>query len=225
MRLLLIEDSRSLQDSLETGLRRCGYAIDIAGDGPRGLVYAKHNDYDVIILDLMLPGLDGLSLLEQLRAAGRDTHVLILTACDTVADRVKGLRTGADDYLVKPFSFDELLARIEALTRRAYETKQPTIRVGDLAIDTASRTAKRGEESLTLTRREYGLLEFLAYRRGEVASRQEIEDHLYGEHNLPSSNAVDRIVCALRKKIDEGRDPPLLRTRRGFGYILDDPAP
>jgi DNA-binding response OmpR family regulator len=175
--------------------------------------------YDVIILDLMLPKVDGLTVLRRLRHEANETHVLILTAKGTVEDRVHGLRDGADDYLIKPFSFDELLARIEALVRRTYHAKNPTITIGPLALDTTARTVTRG-----LSKREYALLEYLAYRKGQVVSRREIEDHLYGERNFPMSNAVDRVVCTLRKKVDPPDAPPLLTTRRGLGYVLQEPA-
>jgi DNA-binding response OmpR family regulator len=142
-----------------------------------------------------------------------------------VEDRVDGLRRGADDYLVKPFAFDELLARVEALVRRKYARKDPVIRVGPLVLDTTSRKVSRDGTELDLSRREYALLEYLAYRRGDVVSRQEIEDHLYGERSFPMSNAVDRTVCTLRKKIERTDDPQLLRTRRGMGYVLNEPTP
>jgi two-component system copper resistance phosphate regulon response regulator CusR len=224
MHLLLIEDSRRLQDSLTRGLSRCGYAVDVASDGEAGLRYARHNRYDVIILDLMLPKLDGAAVLEKLRADGDETHILILTARNGVSDRVSGLRRGADDYLVKPFSFDELLARIEALIRRSYHAKNPTIEIGPLVIDTAARTVTRDGFPVDLSRREYMLLEYLAYRRGQTVDRMQIEDHLYGERDFPMSNAVDRMICALRKKIEPEDGPKLLATRRGLGYVLAEPV-
>jgi DNA-binding response OmpR family regulator len=224
MRLLLIEDSERLQRSLSTGLRKSGYAVDIAGTGPDGLWHAESHDYDVIVLDIMLPGLDGLSVLKRLRERGKDTHVLLLTAKDTVADRVTGLRAGADDYLVKPFSFDELLARIEALTRRRHGRKNPVIRVGDLEIDTAGRTVSRGGKGIELFPREYALLEYLANRQGEVVSRSDIEAHIYDDRVEPLSNVVDSAVCALRRKIDPPGGPSLIVTRRRMGYVLNAAA-
>ena len=223
MHLLLVEDSRRLQASLGAGLRRCGFAVDLAADGETGLRFARHNRYDVIILDLMLPRLDGLSILRQLRSQRIDTHVLILTARDTVENRIEGLREGADDYLVKPFAFDELLARIEALIRRQYGEKRRVITVADLSIDTTARTVTRNGRRITLSRREYALLEYLAYRKGQVVARTQIEDHLYGERDFPMSNAVDRIVCTLRRKIDGAGEAALLSTRRGLGYVLEEP--
>jgi DNA-binding response OmpR family regulator len=225
MHVLMVEDSRRLQESISTGLRRCGYAVDVAADGEAGLRYARHNRYDVIVLDLMLPKIDGLTVLRRLRQEANETHVLILTARGTVEDRVHGLRDGADDYLIKPFSFDELLARIEALVRRRYRTKNPLIEIGMLAVDTAARIVTRDGREIRLSKREYALLEYLAYRKGQIVDRREIEDHLYGERNFPMSNAVDRVVCTLRKKIDPPGAAPLLTTRRGLGYVLQEPAP
>ena len=224
MHVLLVEDSRRLQKSLRTGLQRCGYAVDAVDDGESGLRYARHNHYDVIILDVMLPKIDGLSVLRMLRKEGNETHVLILTARSTVDDRVHGLRDGADDYLAKPFSFDELLARIEALVRRKYHAKNPVITVGPLVIDTSARTVVRDGKEIRLSKGEYALLEYLAFRKGHVVSRRQIEDHLYGERNFPMSNAVDRMVCTLRRKIEAGESESLLTTRRGLGFILGDPT-
>lgn len=224
MHILLIEDSTRLQRSICTGLERCQYAVDVAGDGEAGLRRARHDPYDVIILDLALPKMDGLEVLRRLRDDEVDAHVLILTARGTVDDRVKGLREGADDYLVKPFSFDELLARIEALVRRRYGTQNPIIEIGPLRINTTARTVAVHDEDVTLSSREYALLEYLAYRRGEVVSRTQIEDHLYGERNFPMSNAVDRNICSLRKKIESKTEPRLITTRRGLGYVLGETA-
>ncbi|MCZ6836375.1 MAG: response regulator transcription factor [Planctomycetota bacterium] len=225
MHVLLVEDSRRLQNSLTHGLQRCGFAVDVAGDGEVGLRYARHNQYDVIVLDLMLPKVDGLSVLRLLRSEGNQTHILILTAKGTVDDRVHGLRDGADDYLSKPFAFDELLARIEALVRRNYHEKNPQLEVGPLTIDTTARVVRRDEDEILLSKREYALLEYLAYRKGQIVDRTQIEDHLYGERNFPMSNAVDRLICALRKKIESPGDTPLLATRRGLGYVLNGPTP
>src|SRR3954451_13167927 len=181
MRVLLVEDSERLQRSLGTGLRKSGFAVDVAGDGTNGLWFARSNDYDVIVLDLMLPGMDGLTVLRELRAAGRDTHVLVLTARDAVEDRVIGLSAGADDYLVKPFAFEELVARIRALARRRHGAKNPVLTVGELKIDTAARTATTSGRAVELSPREYALLEYLALRHGSVVSRTEIESHIYDD--------------------------------------------
>ena len=220
MRLLLIEDSERLQRSLSAGLRAEGYAVDVSGDGETGLWQARSVDYDVIVLDLMLPGLDGLSVLSKLRSDKKDTHVLILTARDQLEDRILGLRSGADDYLVKPFAFDELLARIQALMRRRHNVKSTQIVVGGLTIDTLARTVTRAGKEIGLSPREYALMEYLALRQGQVVSRHEIETHIYDEHVEPMSNVVDAAVYALRRKIDLPGAPPLIRTRRGMGYVL-----
>jgi DNA-binding response OmpR family regulator len=224
MRILVVEDSAALRESLERGLAREGFAVDVAGDGRNGLSYARNNPYDVLVLDLMLPELDGLGVLEGLRAKTDRPHVLVLTARDRVEDRVRGLNAGADDYLVKPFAFDELLARIHALVRRRYDEKSRTIEVGELAIDAVARRARFRGAALDLTAREFSLLEYLALRRGQTVTREEIEDHVYRVTSLPSSNAVDSTVCILRAKLGpDGKE--LIRTRRGQGYALDEPHP
>jgi DNA-binding response OmpR family regulator len=224
VRILLVEDSQRLQRALSNGLRREGCAVDIAGDGSSGLWHATHHPYDVIILDLMLPGIDGIELLHRLRQSdpqhGADAHVLVLTARDTVADRVCGLRAGADDYLVKPFAFEELLARIQALTRRRHNVKKPVITIDDLSIDTTARSVSRDGQAIELAAREYSLLEFLALRMGHVVSRSDIEAHLYDEQTDVMSNVIDAAVYALRKKIDAPGRPSLIQTRRGMGYML-----
>lgn len=220
MRLLVIEDSKLLRETLTLGLQGAGYAVDHAAEGESGLWQAQSHAYDVIILDLMLPGIDGLTLLGRLRKAGMQTHVLVLTARDTVEDRVRGLRAGADDYLIKPFAFEELLARVEALVRRRHGTKNPRIEIGDLVLDTAARTVARAGQPIQLAPREYALLEYLVARRGVVVSRTEIEAHIYDEHADPLSNVVDSAVYALRKKIDPPGVPSMIQTRRGMGYIL-----
>ena len=225
MRILIVEDSQALRESLRLGLSREGFAVDVAGDGELGLSYARNNPYDVLVLDLMLPKLDGLALLERLRDAPRERpHVLCLTARDRIEDRVEGLNAGADDYLVKPFAFEELLARIHALVRRRYQERSSVVEVGSLVLDVVARRASVAGRQLDLTAREYSLLEYLARRRGHTVSREEIEDHIYGVNRLPASNAVDSTVCILRSKLGEdGRD--LIRTRRGQGYVLDEPVP
>jgi DNA-binding response OmpR family regulator len=220
MRLLLVEDSARLQRSLGTGLRRAGYALDVAGDGPEGLDLAQGTPYDVVVLDLMLPGLDGLTLLRRLREGDGETPVLILTARDTIDDRVRGLRAGADDFLVKPFAFEELLARIEALIRRRHGRRRPLLLVGSLEIDTAAREVVRAGQKIALAPREYALLEYLAMRQGEVVTRSEIEEHLYDGRAELASNAVDSAVCALRRRLDAGSAPSVIETRRGHGYVL-----
>jgi DNA-binding response OmpR family regulator len=221
MRLLLIEDSARLQSSVGRGLRKAGYAVDVSGDGEDGLWLAESNEYDVIILDLMLPKLDGLALLRRLREKQNGTHVLILTARDTVENRVNGLQAGADDYLIKPFAFEELLARVQALCRRSYHRKNPKIGIGDLEIDTAARVATRKGKTIELTPREFTLLEYLAVRCGEVVSRSEIEAHIYPDAADLMSNTVDSAICILRKKLGLSGVSTRIQTRRGMGYVIE----
>ena len=220
MRLLLVEDYPPLQKSLVKGLREAGFAVDVTGDGREASWYAESNEYDVIVLDLMLPGLDGLSILNRLRAEGRQSHVLIITAKDAVADRVAGLNAGADDYLVKPFEFDELLARVQALVRRSYHRKNPVMEIGPLRINTATQQVQRGDENLQLTAREYALLEYLAMRAGELVTRTDIWEHVYDFHSDATSNVVDVYIGYLRKKIERSDKPVLIHTARGRGYVL-----
>lgn len=222
MRVLIVEDSARLLRTLATALRRSNYAVDVAGDGEEGLWLAQTGVYDLVVLDIMLPKRDGLAVVAELRWQGNPVHVLLLTARDTVADRVQGLRTGADDYLVKPFALDEMLARVAALCRRAYGAKDPSLRIADLEIDTVARNVRRAGQSVELTAREYLLLEYLARRRGHIVSRMEIEDHIYNGNVDPMSNVVDSAVCSLRKKIGAASTVPLIHTRRGLGYVLDD---
>jgi len=220
MRLLLVEDYPPIQKAVAKGLREAGFAVDVTGDGEEALWYATGSDYDVVILDLMLPKVDGLAILKRLRAEGRQTHVLILTARDTVADRVRGLDLGADDYLVKPFAFEELLARVRALARRAYRVKNPRLQVGDLRIETAAQRVWRGKEEARLTPREYALLEYLAMRAGETVSRTDIWEHVYEFNSEADSNVVDVYIGYLRRKIERPGKPPLIHTVRGRGYAL-----
>jgi DNA-binding response OmpR family regulator len=220
MRILLVEDYEPLRLSVAQGLREAGFAVDTAADGEEGWWFAGSGEYDVVVLDLMLPKLDGLTILERMRQQRRDAHVLILTARDTLSDRIRGLDGGADDYLVKPFAFDELLARIRALIRRRYDARSPLIRVGDLEIDTRARSVRRGDEMVHLTAREYALLELLALKAGQLVSRTEIWEHLYEFESTAQSNVVDVYIGYLRKKIERPGQPPLIHTRRGQGYVL-----
>jgi DNA-binding response OmpR family regulator len=220
VRILVIEDSMRLRQVVTTWLRRSGFAVDAAGDGEEGRWLAESNDYDAIVLDIMLPKLDGLALLQQLRKQGKQTHVLLLTAKDTVPDRVRGLELGADDYLVKPFALEELLARVKALCRRAYGNKDTRIRIADLELDTAARKVWRAGKPVLLQPREYALLEYLARRRGHIVTRTEIEEHLYNGEVEPASNVVDSAVCSLRQKLSQANPAPLIHTRRGLGYEL-----
>jgi DNA-binding response OmpR family regulator len=220
MRVLLIEDYKPLVRALKQGLEEEGFAVDVAYDGEEGDFKARTAEYDVIILDLMLPKEDGLSLLPRWRRGGLTTHVLVLTARGSIEDKVRGLDLGADDYLTKPFELGELLARLRALIRRGHQVKDPVLRIHDLEIDTAARKAKRAGQPIHLTPREYALLEFLAYHRGKVATRSMIWEHLYDERDENTSNVVDVYIRYLRNKIDKGFDPPLILTRWGEGYLL-----
>jgi DNA-binding response OmpR family regulator len=225
MRILLIEDSPKLLDSLRQGFARLGYEVAAARNGEVGLGIALGGSWDIVVLDLMLPGLDGYEILRRLREAGSEAHVLVLTALGAVEDRVRGLQAGADDYLGKPFSFDELLARVQALTRRRFGAKTPVLRVGDLEIDTVGRTVHRNGALISLTHRQYRLLELLAFRRGDTVTRMEIEEHLYGSRSLPLSNVVDSAVCNLRAKLKQHGETPLIHTRPRLGYVLSDELP
>ncbi len=220
MRVLVIEDYELLRDSICQGLREAGFAVDSASDGETGLWQARTGEHDVIVLDLMLPKIDGLTVLRKLRAQNVATHVLILTARDTPSDRIKGLDCGADDYLIKPFDFGELLARVRALVRREYRAKDPVRRIADLKIDTAAKTVLRAGRQLELTPREYALLEFLAMRQGEVVTRTDLWEHVYEFNSEASSNVVDVFIGHLRRKIDLPGLPTLIHTRRGLGYML-----
>lgn len=220
MKLLIIEDSQRLLRTLGIGLRKMGYAVDLVADGADGLDYARFNEYDVIVLDLMLPTMDGLAVLQRLRALGRKTHILILSAKDQVADRIRGLQLGADDYMVKPFSFDELCARIQTLVRRRYGEKNPDIAVGAVVLNTAARTVSREGRRVPLTAAEYGIFEHLALRRGRVFSKEQLIDAIHDGETCTGANVIEVLVCTLRKKIDaEGADS-IIETRRGHGYCI-----
>jgi DNA-binding response OmpR family regulator len=221
VKLLLVEDSSRLLRSLSQGLRRLGYAVDVAADGEEGLAFAETYAYDAIVLDLMLPGVPGLEVLRRLRSGGNGVHVLILSARDRVEDRVKGLQMGADDYLVKPFAFDELSARLQALVRRRHQAKNPVIRLGALELDSVRRLVARSGVPVHLTPSEYALLEFLAYHRGRVFSQDQLVEHLRCADAEVSGNAIEVLVSGLRKKIHAPGERPILRTRRGFGYVVE----
>jgi DNA-binding response OmpR family regulator len=224
MLLLYVEDSERLRRSVSLGLRQLGWAVDVAADGIEGWYRACEVAYDVIVLDILLPELDGISLLDKLRKesiASSQSSVLMLSALDATEDKVRGLRAGADDYLAKPFSFLELQARIEALLRRRYGKKASLLKIGDLNIDLALKAVQRNGQTISLAPSEYQLLEFLALRAGDVVSRTEIEAHLYDEQTDLMSNAVDRTVCMLRRKLAiTPNSSPLLHTHRGLGYRL-----
>jgi two-component system, OmpR family, response regulator len=216
MRLLVVEDEADLLAGLARALREEGYAVDTAADGEEGLYKAESWDYDAIVLDVMLPRLDGWQLLDRLRRA-KQTPVLMLTARDAHRDRVRGLDSGADDYLVKPFDLDELLARLRALIRRAAGHTRNRVEMGEVSLDTAARRVTRGGQSVALTAREYALLEFLALHRGEVVSRTTLYEHLFDESEDTLSNLLDVHVSNLRKKL--GAD--LITTHRGLGYGIE----
>jgi two-component system OmpR family response regulator len=218
MRLLVVEDEPDLRRSLARSLTEAHFVVDQSGDGDDALFRALEVNYDAIVLDLMLPGRSGEDVLDGLRQAGRTTPVLILTARDTTDDRVRGLNRGADDYLVKPFDVAELVARLRALMRRASRVPNPAVRLGDLHIDLNARRVRRDDNEIELTGREYGILEILLRRRGEVVARSELTEHLYGDNEELASNAIDVHVAALRKKLG----PTVIRTRRGLGYLVDD---
>jgi len=220
MRVLLIEDHKPLCRALKQGLEEEGFAVDVSHDGEEGDFKARSAEYDVIILDVMLPKEDGFSLLKRWRHDGISTHVLMLTARSTIHDKVNGLNLGADDYLSKPFQLEELFARIRALIRRGHQVKDPILRIHDLEIDTASRTVKRSGQLIHLTPREYALLQYLAFHQGKVVTRSMVWEHLYDEKDENTSNVVDVYIRYLRNKIDKGFDPPLILTRWGEGYML-----
>jgi two-component system OmpR family response regulator len=221
MRMLVIEDDASIAAFISRGLREAGFAVDSAADGNEGLAKAQSAEYDAIIVDLMLPGRDGLSLVAELRRASILTPVLMLTARRSIDDRVRGLETGADDYLVKPFAFPELLARIHALVRRARGTPEPTeLSYGDLSLNRLTRQVERAGRQIELRPREFALLELLLRNSERVVSKTMILSHVWGYDFDPGSNVVDVLVFRLRDKIDRGFAPPLLHTVRGVGYVL-----
>ncbi len=222
MRILLVEDEPSAARMLAKGLREQTFAVDVASDGEVALYRAFDNDYDLIILDVMLPGKDGIEVCRQLRTEGFKAPILMLTARDAVRDRITGLDAGADDYLIKPFDFHELLARARALLRRGPALLPEEIHLSDLSIDTRARAVRRAGQLIALTAREYALLEYLARRANEVVTRAEIAEHVWDEEFDPFSNLIEVYVNRLRSRIDEGFELKLLRTRRGEGYILTD---
>jgi len=220
MRILLVEDEPNAAMMLAKGLRKQTYAVDVARDGQEAVHQASVNDYDLIILDVMLPLKDGFEVCGDLRAGGSSVPILMLTARDAVQDRIAGLDTGADDYLTKPFDFHELLARARALLRRGRALRPETIEVADLRIDTRSHEVRRGGELIELTAKEYALLEYLARRAGDVVTRAEISEHVWDESFDPFSNLIEVYIQRLRRRIDEGRETKLIRTLRGEGYRL-----
>jgi DNA-binding response OmpR family regulator len=221
VRILVAEDDEVIADFVSQGLREAGYAVDVASTGPEALKQALDGGYDAAVLDVMLPGLDGLSVIEQLRAKKQQTPVLILSARHTVDDRVKGLQAGGDDYLTKPFAFAELLARLQALLRRSAGTTEPTrLVVGDLTLDLLSRKVERGGRAIELRPREFALLEYLMRHPGRVLSKTMILSHVWGYSFDPGTNVVDVLVSRLRDQVDEGFATKMIHTVRGAGYVL-----
>jgi len=222
MRILIIEDNQKLADSISRGLRQEGYAADYLTDGLQGekRMLASNRDYDLLILDLMLPGKDGLSICASLRENGIMTPIIMLTAKDTVGDKIAGLDTGADDYLVKPFSFEELLSRIRALSRRPRTALSPNLEVGELTLNPSTQQACVGNKKVDLTLKEFRILEFFMAHAGEVLSRQKITDHLWDFHFNPLSRVMDVHINNIRNKLEKHKHGPILETIRGIGYRL-----
>ncbi len=218
----MIEDDPGVARFLERGLREAACAVDLARTGTEGSRRARQQDYDLVVLDLMLPGKDGFSILQELRADGRRVPVICLTARDQVEDRIRGLDLGADDYLVKPFALAELLARMRAVLRRSQNHDLTVIRIADLQIDPAARRVERAGRRIELSPREYALLEYLARHAGHVLSRSMLLEHVWGMQFHPGTNLVDVHINRLRKKVDHGFTPPLIHTVRGVGYVLTD---
>jgi len=217
MRLLVVEDEPDLAATLQKALTEEGFAVDVIGEGEEALWQAESLQYDAIVLDLMLPGVNGWDVITRIRMAGNRVPVLVLTARDASADKVRALNTGADDYLTKPFTFAELLARIRALIRRSAESPTPILQLGDVQIETSARRVTRAGVNIDLAPKEYALLEFLALHRGKLVTRSTLYDHIYDEQDATMSNVVDVYVSSVRKKL--GHD--LIRTCRGAGYIID----
>lgn len=222
MRVLLVEDDTRIASFISKGLRENAYAVDTAADGDEATYMASINPYDLFILDVNLPRKDGFAVCSELRENGNAKPILMLTARDGVDDRVSGLDNGADDYLVKPFEFRELVARVRALLRRNSEIRGIKIEIADLVIDTVGQNVWRGGKQIELTTKEYALLEFLAINNGRVVGREEISEHVWNETFDPFSNSIEVYIKRLRRKLDEGYAVQLIHTRRGAGYILND---
>lgn len=220
MRILLAEDEQDLNHLIRQKLSSEGYSVDCCFDGGEAIDILEYTDYDAVILDIMMPVADGYTVLKHLRDSGKDTPVLFLTARDSIDDRVKGLDSGADDYLVKPFSFKELLARIRVMTRSRFGNKSNVLSVADLTLDCAAHTVTRGERKIVLSAKEYALLEYMMHNRGVVLSREQIENHIWNFDYEGGTNVVDVYISYLRRKIDEGESVKLIHTVRGTGYVL-----
>jgi len=221
MRVLVVEDDQKIAAFVVKGLKQAGFAVDHAADGEDGLYLATSEPYDVAVIDIMLPKLDGLSLVEQLRRQAINTPVIILSAKHSVDDRVKGLQTGSDDYLTKPFAFSELLARVQALIRRATNVMEPTrLTAGDVSLDLLTREVLRGGKKIDLQPREFALLEYLIRHAGRILSKSMILEHVWGYGFDPQTNVVDVLVCRLRNKVDRDFKRKLIHTHRGVGYVF-----
>nr|WP_321404245.1 response regulator transcription factor [uncultured Desulfobacter sp.] len=221
MRLLLVEDDEKIAGFVQKGLKSSGFAVDVARTGPDGLDMALGADFDTLIIDIMLPGMDGFALIEKLRAKGKNTPIIVLSARGRVGDRIKGLEAGADDYLTKPFSFSELLARVQALIRRAGNSTDPvSLSYGDLSVDIVKRQVKRGDDVIELQPLEFSLLEYLVRNRERVVSKTMIMEHVWNYNFDPMTNVVEARICRLRDKIDKGYASKLIHTVRGAGYVL-----
>ena len=220
MRILVAEDERDLNRLISKTLEKEGYGVDSCFDGEEALYYLKNTEYDAAILDIMMPKKDGMEVLKSMRSGGSELPIMLLTARDSISDRVNGLDSGADDYLIKPFDFDELLARIRAMTRKHTPHKSSTISISDLTLDTGSHTASRGGKKIELSAREYAILEYLCMNPGIVLSREKIENHIWNYDYSGGSNVVDVYISYLRKKIDGGRKDKLIHTVWGAGWMI-----
>ena len=224
MRILVVEDEKKVASFIKKGLEEENYAVDIAYDGEEGLVLAEINEYDLVLLDIMLPKLDGMEVLRRIRGNGSGVPILMLTAKDAVEDIVSGLDSGSDDYLTKPFSFAELLARVRALLRRKTKEKTDFLTIGDLILSTSTHRVKRGGKEIELTAKEYALLEYFMRNPNRILTRTLITEHVWDYHFDPSTNVIDVYVNYLRKKIDQGFEKKLIHTIRGSGYMIKDEA-
>ena len=222
MRILIAEDERDLNRLIVKVLEKEGYGVDACFDGKEALYYLENTEYDAAVLDIMMPGMDGLEVLRAARKKGLDLPIMFLTARDSIADRVTGLDTGADDYLIKPFDFDELLARIRSMTRKRSSHTSSVLTVGDLTLDTGSHTARRGDRVIDLSAREYAILEYLCMNPGIILSREKIENHIWNYDYSGGTNVVDVYISYLRKKIDGGCDKKLIRTVWGAGWMIKE---
>ncbi len=220
MRVLVVEDETRMAGLIRQGLEEEAYAVDVVGDGISALARVRNAEYDIVLLDIMLPGVDGVEVCRRLRRQGYGMPILMLTARDTTSDKVRGLDSGADDYLVKPFAIEELTARLRALVRREGPSKTTELTAGDLTLDTATKRARRGATTIDLTAKEYALLETLMLHPGQVLSRDQITDHVWDRHSETESKVIEVHIHSLRKKIDEGHTTRLIQTVRGLGYRI-----